>query len=165
MQLISRSTKPKEMIQILVPKSRIRRPFPIMWGLASLALFALFAVVTQLQFSRVNSEKIYQARLETYYSDIRAYDTAMNAHNTCVDSIDVRETYREIFTGVSELFQKGADLPVQLFPDSHEALEYQSSMSSSIIELISTPVAEGLPPKLIEDCPPAPTYFPVKPEK
>ena len=158
-------TKPEEMIQIQVPKSRIRRPFPLMWGLVSLALFGVFAAVTLLEFSRINSEKIYQARLDAYYSDLRVYDTAVDAHNTCIDSIAVRETYRNLFAGVSSLFQKSADLPVQLFPDSKEALAYQSSMSVSIIELISTPVAEGLPSKEPGDCPDMPANVPVKPEK
>lgn len=155
--------KPEELIPVLLPKNRMRRPFPLRWGIAALALFALFAVATQLQFSRISNEKIYQARLDTFRSDERAYDTAVKAHEDCLEAIETRETYRGIFDGVAELFSQTADLPVELFPNSPEAFEYQRQLASAVNELITQPVEEGLPPRVESDCPQIPKNKPVKP--
>lgn len=155
----------KEMIQVWVTKKRMSRPFPLRWGLAALALFATFAVVTQIQFSRVADEKIYQARLDTFRSDERAYDVALKAHSDCIASIDIRETYRTIFGGVSALFQKTADLPAQLFPGSPATLAYQEELTRDIITLITEPVKEGLPPKEASECPKVPPEPPKRPER
>lgn len=157
--------KSEEMIQILVPKRRLSRPFPLYWGIAALALFATFAVVTQLQFSRISNEKIFQARVDTYQSDLRAYDFASQANENCVTSIETRETYREIFGGVSRLFDTTAGLPVFLFPQSEEAKIYQEALKVEVARLITNPVEEKLPPKVIEDCPVVPSTEPTYPER
>lgn len=141
------------------------RPFPLRWGLAALLLFGLFAVVTQLQFSRLSNDKIYAARMDTYRAAERSYDVAIRANADCIGTIKTRETYREIFNGIRELFRQSADLPLELFPTSKEALAYQLQLSASIVDLIEVPVNENLPPKLEKDCPPIPVDKPTLPER
>lgn len=165
MPLDRRSTKPEEMIQVWVPKKRMRRPFPLMWGLAALGLFALFAVITQLQFSRLSQDAIHEARLDTFDSDLRAYEVAQKAHDDCIASIQTREVYRGIFGGIASMFQRNADLPVELFPESERAKEYQAALTTGIQEYIVIPVELGLPPRLESDCPKVPTEEPQKPER
>lgn len=155
--------KDEEMVTVEVPKSKLRRPFPLIWGIAALGLFVAFAVVTQLQFNRIHADQIYEARLDTYESDLRAYQVAETAQETCLDSIQVRDTYRNIFSGIENMFQTTADLPNKLFPDSEIALEYKNTLTADIERYIVDPVAEGLPPKKAEDCPGAPTNKPEKP--
>lgn len=130
-----------------------------------MALFALFAVVTQLQFSHISNEKIYQARLDTYQSDLVSYQVAVKAHSDCVAIIEVRETYRGIFYGISDLFQKSADLPAQLFPYSLEAIAYQKQLTKEINSLITKPVEDQLPKKEEQDCPQVPGEEPKKPSR
>lgn len=160
-----RSKKPNEVIQVWVPMKRMKRPFPLLWGVLTLALFGAFAVVTQLQFNRISDHKIYEARLDTYHSDEKAYDTAVKAHYDCITSIETRETYRGIFTGIGTLFQDYAALPGQLFPLSTEAQEYQRQLQEAIDNRITNPLAENLPPKLPEECPPLPAEKPVRPQE
>lgn len=159
------SKKPDEVIQVWVPMKRMKRPFPLLWGLLSLALFGVFAVITQVQFNRISDSKIYAARLDTYRSDERAYDAATQAHYDCIGSIETREIYRGIFTGIGTLFQEYAALPGQLFPLSTEAQEYQRQLAEQIDIEITDPLSENLPPKKPEDCPPLPTDVPVKPQE
>lgn len=160
-----RSKKPDEVIQVWVPMKKMKRPFPLIWGILSLGLFFGFAVATQMQFNRISDHKIYEARLDTYRSDERAYDTAVKAHYDCIASIETRETYRGIFTGIGTLFQEYAALPGQLFPLSLEAQEYQEQLNTQIEQRITNPLAENLPPKKPEDCPPLPTEKPERPQE
>lgn len=118
-----------------------------------------------MQFNRISDHKIYEARLDTYRSDERAYDVAVQAHYDCMTSIETRETYRGIFTGIGTLFQEYAALPGQLFPLSIEAQEYQRQLNEQINEKITNPLAENLPPKKPENCPPLPTEKPERPQE
>lgn len=161
----SKTKKDEELVQVWISKRWTARPFPLLWGIASLALFFAFAVVTQLQFARIADDKIFDARMDVYFSDVRAYDVAVKANIDCLTSIETRETYRGIFSGVSDLFQKTADLPVQFFPLSREAVEYQSSLTQGIQDLISTPVEEKLPPKNAAECPQPPPQEPTRPSR
>lgn len=131
----------------------------------SLVLFGIFAVITQQQFNHISNEKIYQARLDTYRSDERAYDAAVNVYDTCVTSIQTRDTYRLVFAGISQLFEASADLPAALFPSSVEAAEYQAKLKANIALLLDDPVANQLPAKDISECPTYPSEPPVKPER
>lgn len=162
---VRKKDRPEEMIQVTIPKSRIRQPFPLRWGLASLALFALFAVATQIQFSRISADKLFDARMDTYQSDVEAYEAAEKSIEECITLIKVRETYRTIFTGISDLFVRTADLPVELFPTSGPARIYQEALKQEIDNLITQPVENGLPPRLLKDCPKLPENKPVKPER
>lgn len=157
--------KPREMIQIMVPKSRLRRPFPLLWGLMSLGLFVAFAVITLMQFSQINADKIYQARMDTYQSDEQAYNLAIRAYLDCESGVKARETYRGIFDGISTMFETSANLPVELFPMSEEAKIYQETLLASVDTLIQVPLAESLAPRDVKDCPQIPASRPVKPEK
>lgn len=143
----------------------LRRPFPMLWGLLSLLLLTAFAVVTQIQFNRLNSEKIYNARVETYNEAVKVYDGALKANQDCITSIETRETYRTIFAGISSLFRKVGDLPVELFPQSEPAKQYQQALADGVNEFITMPVEENLKPKKLSDCPPAPTEVPLKPTR
>lgn len=165
MPLRKQSKKPEELIQIWVPKNKMRRPFPLRWGIAAIVLFFGFAVSTQLQFNKFNNQKLDAANQKTFEVAIAAYDTAVKANADCLASIKTRETYKAIFDGVSSLFKKTADLPVQLFPMSPEAIAYQQSLTEGIQNYISKPVEDGLPPKKASDCPQIPTKKPVKPKR
>jgi len=101
--------------------------------------------------------------METYNSDVRAYDTAVKANSDCLLTIGVRETYRNIFAGIELMFKKAADLPVILFPETPEAIFYQESMSNDIELLIHQPVEDGLPPREPSDCPQVPANEPERP--
>lgn len=164
MSLEKHSMKPKGNLRKMM-KTKMHRPFPLVWGFAALFLFALFAVVTQLQFTRISNEKIYQARIDTYQSDLVAYQVAEKAHSDCVASIEVRETYRGIFSGISNLFQKTADLPARLFPFSEEAISYQEQLTDQIDDLITKPVADNLPHKEENDCPQIQNTKPAPPSR
>jgi len=131
----------------------------------SLLLFGLFAVVTLAQFNEISGDKIYQARLDTYRSDERAYDAAVDVYDACVTSIQTRDTYRLVFAGISQLFEASADLPAALFPSSMEAAEYQAKLKANIALLLDDPVANQLPAKAISGCPAYPSEPPVKPER
>lgn len=161
------SQKRPEMIQVLVPANRLRRPFPLRWGLAAMGLFTFFAIVTQLQFSKISNEKIYEARIETYESDLRAYEAAVEANEDCINTIQVREVYRRIFDGTSDLFKKVADLTVELglSPGNERLIQYQNELRASIDELITGPVEEGLPRKHPLTCPAIPAQKPTPPER
>lgn len=128
-----------------------------------MGLFCLFAVVTQIQFNQLADDKIFEARLDTYATDLRAYDSAVQAHETCVNSINVRETYRGIFDGISDMFQRTADLPIELFPESAGAAAYQAALTAEIEENITNPVEQNLQPIQEKDCPPLPTQVPERP--
>lgn len=156
-------TNQEETIQMIVPRNLMRRPFPLGWGLIALALFVCFALVTQLQFNRISNEKIRQARLDTYYSDVRAYDAAVVAHQDCLASIESQQEYRNIFAGVQEMFKQTAALPVAIFPDSPEAIAYQEKLTAAINEFITGPVSEELPAKTKEECPEVPAQEPERP--
>lgn len=147
------SKKQPEMIQVWIPKKRMRRPFPLLWALLALGLFGVFAVVTQVQFNRISNQKLDAARLTSFRSEERAYDVSVKANSDCLLAIETRETYRAIFNGVSLLFSQVAALPALLVPDNPGATEYQAQLLSDIDKLITTPVSERLPPRKVEDCP------------
>ena len=75
------------------------------------------------------------------------------------------ETYRGIFEGISHLFEMTATLPVDLLPTSETAVIYRDKLLRGIEELITIPVAEGLPPKLLDECPPMPVERPERPQR
>ena len=154
----------KQEINVLQKQmSRLLRPFPLVWGIAALALFLCFAVVTQLQFNRINEQKFEEAKIAAYENAQKAYDVAIAAHDSCVRSIQIRETYKSIFGGIEHMFQTTADLPVSLFPDSENAKAYQKTLTSDIESYITEPVLQGLPPIEVEDCPLLPTDKPERP--
>lgn len=157
------SKKSEKTVVVEMPISRLRRPFPLIWGLGALALFVLFAFVTQLQFNRLNNEKLDEAEEKQYDSDVRAYETAVKAHDDCIMTIDVRETYREIFRGIEIMFQNTADYPVSQFPNSEFAQQYHKDLTNDIQKYITQPVADGLPPKKAADCPSIPSEIPKDP--
>lgn len=159
------SRKPKEMVQITVPKSRLRRPFPLVWGLMALALFVAFALVTLLQFSQLNADKIYQARMDTYQSDQQAYNLAVSSYLDCESAVKARKAYRNIFDGISVMFTTSANLPVELFPMSEEAKIYQNTLLTSVEDLIQKPLEDDLQPRSLNDCPKIPLNRPEPPEK
>lgn len=159
------SKRPKEMVQITVPKSRLRRPFPLLWGLMALGLFMAFATITLIQLDNLNSDEIYQARMDTYNSDQQAYDTAIKAHLDCVNAVKAREVYRGMFEGISSMFEKSANLPVELFPMSAEAKVYQQTLLQSIQEFITEPLDDELKPRDLGECPKVPDSRPTKPER
>ena len=153
-----------------------QRPFPLAWGLSTLALLVAIFVIVQLQFNASadealqaererNDEAVYNAHYATYEEVVKVYDAALADNRACLNAIEVRDTYRKIFDGVSELFQLQADMPVSLFPESEAALQYQLTITKGIVELIQMPVEEGLPPRKIEDCKPIPTEKPKPPVK
>ena len=82
-----------------------------------------------MQFSQINADKIYQARMDTYQSDEQAYNLAIRAYLDCESGVKARETYRGIFDGISTMFETSANLPVELFPMSEEAKIYQETVS------------------------------------
>lgn len=149
----SKEPKEEEMMTLIIPRKLMKRPFPLIWGIVALGLFACFAVVTQLQFNRINDAKIAAARLDTYDSNYRAYETSIKTNSDCIASIGIRETYRNIFSGFELMFKKVGELPSSLFPDSEKASFYQQAMEADIQALITEPVATGLPPKKLSDCP------------
>jgi len=142
---------------------RLKRPFPLIWGIAALCLFLCFAVVTQIQFNRINAEKFKQAEITAYENAEKAYDVAVTAHNSCIRSIQVRETYKAIFGGIENMFKTTADLPASLIPDSEVARAYQETLTADIDRYITNPVLEGLPPIAVGDCPLLPTDKPERP--
>ena len=107
-----------EMIQVMIPKNRLKRPFPLAWGLASLFLLVAFAAVTQLQFNRISDDKIYAVEIDSFEVEHDAWLVATRAYEDCKESIETRATYRQIFSGVEDLFKQTADLPASLFPAS-----------------------------------------------
>lgn len=155
----------EEMIQVWVPKKRMKRPFPLLWGLASLGLLFAFAIVTQFQFSQQADDDIFAVEMDAYDNELIAYNVAVKAYEDCLTSIEVRETYREIFDGVETAFNATADLPPNLLPDSEVARQYQEYLRFVVQEEINKPVAEGLQPKQEADCPQVPENKPVKPTK
>ena len=153
----------QEIVTLKKQMNRLLRPFPLVWGIAALALFLCFAVVTQLQFNRINEEKFEQAELAAYENAEKAYDAAVAAHESCIRSIQIRETYKAIFGGIEHMFQTTADLPMLLFPDSENARAYQETLTEDIDRFITNPVLEGLPPIQVGDCPLLPTDKPERP--
>jgi hypothetical protein len=141
----------------------MRRPIPLFWGLLAFTLFVGFVVVTKIQFDRIADDKIFEARMESYENSLKVYEAATQAHDTCVATIEVRETYRNLFNGIEEMFEKTANLPVDLLPESQVAVSYQQAMLNDIVMLITIPVEEGLPPRRVEDCPQLPTDIPERP--
>jgi len=152
----TKAEKNEEMMTLIIPRKLMKRPFPLIWGVVALGLFACFAVVTQLQFNRLNDAKIEAARMDTYNSDVRAYEVGVKSNNDCIASITTRETYRSIFSGIELMFEKIGELPASLFPGSDKAAFYQQTMEADIQSLIHDPVDQGLPPKKASDCPPVP---------
>lgn len=157
-------SKKNETVIVEIPKNRLRQPFPLVWGLAALALFLVFAIVTLVQFNRINNDKLADQAMKSYETDIRAYETAVKANIDCLTTIEVRETYRTIFAGIEGMFQQTADLPAKLFPDGEIAKAYQESLSQDIDRYITRPVETGLPPKKAADCPQIPEEKPERPD-
>lgn len=131
----------------------------------SLLLLGLFAAVTMYQFNQVNADRLYDAQLNNYENELQIFRNTLESHEVCVASVKTRETYRSIFAGIETMFQKTADLPVSIFPDSEAMRAYQASLSTEIILLITDKVAAGLPPLNVSECPPKPTESekPVRP--
>lgn len=161
--LSKKSEKPTVIVEM--PISRLRRPFPLIWGLGALALFVLFAFVTQLQFNRLNNEKLEAQAEKQYDTDVRAYETAVKAHDDCLTTIDVRETYRTIFAGIEIMFRNTADYPLSQFPDSEFAQKYHEDLTNDVDKYITQPVEAGLPTKKVADCPKIPDVQPVAPDQ
>lgn len=155
----------KEMIQVWVPRKRMNRPFPLRWGLASLGLLVIFAIVTQFQFNRISADKFYDAKIDTYNVEVTVYNDAIRKNEECLTSIGVREIYRGLFDNVAKLFQKTADAPVELFPQSEVALAYQKTLREDTQTFIIDVMAQSLLPKSVADCPPYPTNIPVRPTR
>lgn len=103
--------------------------------------------------------------MDTYNSDQQAYDTAIKAYLDCVNAVKAREVYRGMFEGISSMFEKSANLPVELFPMSAEAKVYQQTLHQSIQEFITEPLNDELKPRTIEECPQVPNSRPAKPER
>jgi len=153
----------EETITMIVPKNLMKRPFPLVWGLVAMFLFVAFAAVTIYQFNQINEDKIHEAQMDSYSNAVKVYESAVKAHDDCISTIKVRDTYRSIFGGIEDMFTKTADLPVELFPDSQGALLYQQSMYDDIQDNITRPVEENLPPKQEADCPKLPEEEPERP--
>lgn len=135
-----------ENLKVEIQTSLMRRPFPLIWGLASLALFGAFALITQWRFNQLNEDRIYE-------TDLRAWELSIDAHNDCVESIEIRNTYREIFGGIEVMFERTGALPNTLFPESLSAQRYRDEMIKNVKEFITDPVEHGLPPRSMADCP------------
>jgi len=163
MSHIRQQVKMEEIVHVWIPKRRLSRPFPLRWGLLALALFGVFAAVTQLQFSRISDEKIHEARMDTYRSDVAAYNVAVKANEDCLTSIELRETYKSLFTGISDLFTQTAELPVILLPNNVEAITYESEILNNVETLIREPINETLNGKPPSECPQIPVNKPVEP--
>lgn len=160
-----RNDNKNDMIWVEVPRSRLRRPFPLWWGLAALALFCGFAVVTQLQFSRIAAEDNYNTRVEAWETEVKGVELAQDAHDSCIDSIGSRKTLRETVDGISTVLELIANRPSELLPDSPVALEYTQSILIGIETLITIPTETGLPLRTAADCPPDPGPAPPKPKR
>lgn len=156
-------TNERDLSVMLEQTSPMRRPIPLFWGIAAFFLFVGFAVVTQVQFKRIYNDKIEEARIESYDNAVKAYDAAVQAYETCATAIETRETYRQIFDGIELMFERTAYLPVDILPDSEEAVAYKEQMLSDITNLITYPIEEKLPLRRIEDCPKLPTEAPERP--
>ncbi len=154
-----------EMLMIPAPKHRLARPFALGWGLAALLLFTIFAVLTQLQFNKISDDRLFEAEMQTYNVQKEAYEVAEKANADCLNTIERQEATRVIYTGIADLFQLSADLPVALLPESQTARAYQETLSAGIEEKIHDPVAQGLPVRYPSDCPPVPANKPVRPTK
>jgi len=165
LKLEKRDQKTPDMVWVEVPRNRLRRPFPLFWGLLVLGLFAGFAVVTMLQFNRISDDKYYDARVKQWESDIDAHELSVEAYATCVASIDTRQTYRDLFGGVAALLQELANAPAELLPGSEAALIYQERITQRIRELIVEPVDAKLQPRSLADCPKKPGLPPEKPKR
>lgn len=139
----------EEVVHVWIPKKRMRRPFPLRWGIAALALFGVFAVITQLQFSKLSADKLYDTKVAAYQSDVEAYDAAIKSVEECYERIAAREVYRELFTNLIYILEVDAD------PGTIKAVE----------EKIRVPLTEGLPTLNEEDCPTIPDEKPVKPTR
>lgn len=152
-----------ETVLVEVPRNLLRRPFPIGWGLATFLLFLGFAVVTQLQFNSIAQDEIQEARLDTYESDKRAYDAAVKALEDCKTAIERSDVVRTIFLGIEDMFERTADLPVELFPEGEAALLYQHELRDQIQASLSNPIENGLPPRTVDGCPKVPESPPERP--
>ena len=139
-----------EIILVPVAKEKVRRYFPLSWGLASFALFVAFVVISLMQFDRLSDQRISEVERD-------AIEVAVKAHEACLEDIEARDAFRHIFDGISELFETTADLPARLLPQSEAALEYRDTLRSEIEARITTVVEDELPPRKVVDCPPLPT--------
>lgn len=139
------------------------RPVPLFWGIVAFLLFVGFAVVAQLQFKRLYDDKVHAAQMDSYENALKVYENDVASYNDCVTSIEVRDTYRTLFAGVEDMFERTANLPVTLFPESEEALSYQKEMLRDLTRMITTPIADSLPAKTLVDCPPMPKDPPERP--
>ena len=101
--------------------------------------------------------------MDTYRSDLAAYNVAVKANEDCLASISLRASYKEIFGGIGDLFTQSAVLPSELFPESNEALLYRDELLLNINELIHTPIEENLEPSVASECPQIPQNKPVEP--
>lgn len=103
--------------------------------------------------------------MDTYNSDQQAYDTAIKAYLDCVNAVKAREVHRGMFEDISSMFEKSANLPVELFPMSAEAKVYQQTLLQSIQEFITEPLDDELKPRDLGECPQVPDSRPTKPER
>lgn len=139
-------TQEGEAIKVELKTGLMRRPFPLFWGLLAIGLMLIFAGVTYYNIQRLNDENLYE-------TNHRAWELSVKAHEDCVTSIQVRETYRDIFGGIEVMFRRTGELPASLFPTSTNAQRYRDEMEKNINEYITQPVSEGLPVRTLADCP------------
>lgn len=149
-----------------IPKQKyLGHPFPLRWGLASLFLFLTFIVITQLQFNQAHLDAIYRARVDDYLLATQTYDAISKAHESCVRGIQHSVIDQQIFTSIADILQKAADLPIQLFPDNKEALDYQKELTNSIESEIREKITRDIPTRDESDCPDVPKERPVPPKR
>jgi phosphopantetheine adenylyltransferase len=120
-------------------------------------------VVTQLQFNKINGERIHSARVDTYLSDIVLYNLAKQSNDECMIQINVNLSHIEILKDMSALFQKIADLPTVVLPANEKALAYQSELTRSIENMNSKYFDDRIPLKSEDDCPKVPANQPTPP--
>lgn len=149
----------KKIIKIL------RLPIPLLWGLLGITLFAAFTVLTQFQFNKLNREQIYRARVDTYLNDIQVYEAAVRERLACLQELDARETEQDIYEVIAFLFEKSANIPTVLFPESPEAYLYEAEMKAAINQTLNVLIEEQLELYSEGDCPEAPSAPPTLPER
>ena len=173
MQQEKRSTKPGRRrtdhenltMSTMARKRHLNQPFPLKWGIAAIALFSVFAGLTQLQFNHTNQDALYRARVDDYLSDVQNYNAIVKSHETCIRTIQHSVVDQKIFDGIASILQESADLPATLFPKEPRAIDYQKELTKSIKTLIRDQIAKELPPRSESDCPVIPPDPPKKPTR
>lgn len=138
-----------ELIHVWVPKKKLRRPFALKWGLAALALFVVFAVITQLQFKKISDDKLYDTKMALYESDLVAYTTSLESFEQCKERIVARATVRDLFDGTATLIESVGG----------------PTIADDVQDKIRTPLITDFPMLLLDDCPKIPSHKPTKPNR